>query len=301
MASTHEYEKDLRNNDIKIYINGIFFHRSKAKISVMDSGFLLGDGVWEGIRVYKGKLLHLKDHLDRLYNGAKLIDMKINLSKNQLKTDLIKTLDKNNMRSNVHIRLIISRGLKETPYQDPRVTIGNPTIVIIPEYKKVNMEVINKGITIATVKTRRDIMVQNPQINSLSKHNCIAACIEATKLGVDEGLMLDPYENVSTCNSTNFFIVKNQEVWTSKGQYCLNGITRGNIIRLCKENNIKVFEKDFSVKNVHTADEVFVTGTFAGVIPVVEVDGFIINNSLPGKITKLLQNYYNLDIEKIVS
>ena len=300
MPSTHDYKKDLRNNDIKIYINGKFYHRLKAKISVMESGFLLGDGVWEGIRLHKGKLLHLNNHLLRLYKGAELIDMKINLSIKKLEKALYKTIELNNMDSDVHIRLIISRGIKDTPYQHPKVTISEPTIVIIPEFKKVNMEEVNKGIKIATVKTIRDFRVQNPQINSLSKHNCIAACIEAAKLGVDEGLMLDPNDNVSTCNSTNFFIVKNKEVWTSKGMYCLNGITRGNIIRLCKENNIKVFEKDFSIKDVYTADEAFVTGTFAGVIPVTKVDNYIFSNSKMGDITKLLQKFYILDIEKLV-
>jgi len=300
MASTHDYEKDKRNDDIKIYINGEFYHRTEAKVSVMESGFLLGDGVWEGIRLYKGKMLHLKSHLSRLYEGAKLIDMKISLSYKNIEKALYKTIEINNMKSNVHIRLIVSRGIKETPYQHPKVTISDSTIVIIPEYKKVNKEVINKGIKIAKVKTIRDFRVQNPQINSLSKHNCIAACIEAAKLGFDEGLMLDPYDNVSTCNSTNFFIVRNKEVWTSKGLYCLKGITRENIIKLCNENKIKILEKDFSIKDVYTADEVFVTGTFAGVIPVIKVDKFIISNSKIGEMTKLLQKYYNLDIKNSV-
>ncbi len=300
MASTHDYKKDARNDDIKVYINGKFYHRSRAKVSVMESGFLLGDGVWEGIRLHKGKLLHLKNHLLRLFRGAELIDMKIGLSIKKLEQILYETIKINNMNSDVHVRLIISRGIKETPYQHPKVTISKPTIVIIPEFKKVNLELVNRGIKIVTVKTIRDFRVQNPQINSLSKHNCIAACIEAAKLGYDEGLMLDPDNNVSTCNSTNFFIVKNKEVWTSKGLYCLKGITRENIIRLCKENNIKVFEKDFSIEDVYSAEEVFVTGTFAGVIPVIKVDSCIFNNSNIGEITELLQEYYNLDIEKSV-
>ena len=297
MPSTHDYKKDLRNNDIMIYINGEFYHRKDAKVSVMESGFLLGDGVWEGIRLYKGKILHLNSHLSRLFEGAKLIDLKINLSPEEIEEALYKTVDLNNMESDVHIRLIISRGIKETPYQHPKVTISKSTIVIIPEFKKVNMKVVNQGITITVVNVIRDFRVQNPKINSLSKHNCIAACIEAAKLGFDEGLMLDPFGNVSTCNSTNFFMVKNNEVWTSNGLYCLNGITRGNIIRICKENKIKIFEKDFSVQDVYNADEAFVTGTFAGVIPVIKVDEFIINNSKIGHMTRLLQKYYNLDLE----
>ena len=297
MASTHDYKEDIRNSDIQIYINGTYFHRSEAKISVMDSGYLLGDGVWEGIRLHKGKFLHIESHLSRLYKGAELLDIKLNLSPEKIKQALIKTVKVNNMHTDVHIRLIVSRGIKKTPYQHPKVTIGAPTIVIIPEFKKVNIDDINKGISLVLVKTIRDYRVQNPQINSLSKHNCIAACIEAAKLGADEGIMLDPQNNVSTWKSTNLFIVRNDEVWTSKGLYCLKGVTRANIIRICKEYKIKIHEKDFSYEKLYSADEVFVTGTFAGVIPVVKVGDKILSNSKIGKITKLLQEYYLLDME----
>jgi len=300
MASTHDYDIDKRNNDIQIYINGEFFHRSEAKISVMDSGYLLGDGVWEGIRLHKGTLIHLDDHLDRLFSGAKSIAMDIGLSQREMAEALQKTINTNDMYSDVHIRLIVSRGIKKTPYQHPKVTLGKPTVVIIPEYKKASEEIKKVGLTLATVKTKRDHSIQDPRINSLSKHNCIAACIEADQLGVDEGLMLDPHDFVSTCNSTNFFIVRGEEVWTSTGEYCLNGVTRGSIIRLCKEYDIPVYEKNFNVEDVHTADEVFVTGTFAGVIPVISVDGKIIGDGTRGSITKSLQNWYALDIEKLV-
>lgn len=300
MASTHDYYIDKRNNDIQIYINGEFFHRSEAKVSVMDSGYLLGDGVWEGIRLHKGILIHLDDHLDRLYSGAKSIAMDIGLSQSEMAEALQKTINTNNMVSDVHIRLIVSRGIKKTPYQHPKVTLGKPTVVIIPEYKKASEEIKKVGLTLATVKTKRDHLIQDPRINSLSKHNCIAACIEADQLGVDEGLMLDPHDFVSTCNSTNFFIVRGEEVWTSTGEYCLNGVTRGCIIQLCKEYDIPVYEKNFIVEDVHTADEVFVTGTFAGVIPVISVDGKTIGDGTRGSITKSLQNWYALDIEKLV-
>ena len=300
MASTHDYDIDKRNDDIQIYINGDFFHRSEAKVSVMDSGYLLGDGVWEGIRLHKGLLIHLDDHLDRLFWGAKSIAMDIGLSQREMAGALQKTINTNDMVSDVHIRLIVSRGIKKTPYQHPKVTIGGPTVVIIPEYKKACKEIKKVGLTLATVKTKRDHLIQDPRINSLSKHNCIAACIEADQLGADEGLMLDPYDFVSTCNSTNFFIVRDKEVWTSTGEYCLNGVTRGSVIRLCKEYDIPVYEKNFTVKDVHTADEVFVTGTFAGVIPVISVDGNIISNGTRGSITESLQNWYALDIEKLV-
>ena len=300
MPSTHDYVNDKRNENIHVYINGKFYHRSKANVSVLDSGFLLGDGVWEGIRLYKKTLIHLKDHLDRLYHGAGSIDMKIPFSKDALKIEILKTIQKNSMTTNVHIRLIVSRGIKKTPYQNPKVTLGPATIVIIPEYKKASERVKKDGITVGTVKTIRDYRVQDPRINSLSKHNCIAACIEANKLGVNEGLMLDPKGFVSTCNSTNFFITKNNEVWTSTGQYCLNGVTRKTVIRLCKQYKIPVFEKNFTLEDVHSAEEVFVTGTFSGIIPVISVDNIMIGNGKRGFLTKNLQKWYNSELDSIV-
>ena len=292
MPTTHDYYEDPRNKDIQIYIDGEFFHRSEATVSVLDSGFLLGDGVWEGIRLHEGKLLHFDAHMDRLFNGAELISLPINLNRNELQQAIQKTLDKNQMESDVHIRLIISRGLKKTPYQHPKVTLGDPTIVIIPEYKVADQDVARKGIKLASVETIRDYRVQNPNINSLSKHNCIAACIEAEKKGADEGLMFDPNGYVATCNSTNFFIIRSGEVWTSTGEYCLKGITRSTVISICKQNQIPIHEKNFSIDDVYTADEAFVTGTFAGITPVVEIDGRQINNNLRGELTKTLQNYY---------
>jgi len=296
MASTHDYVKDSRNDNIKIYINGEYYHRSEAKISVFDSGFLLGDGVWEGIRLHNNKLIHLETHIDRLFVGAKSIAMEMHLSKEEIINAIWATLKENNMSSDTHIRLIVSRGIKSTPYQHPKVTISTPTIVIIPEYKRPNKDVIDKGIRLVSVQTRRDSAVQDPKINSLSKMNCISACIEAENLGAEEGLMLDPHGFVSTCNSTNFFIVVNNEIWTSTGEYCLNGVTRGAIISLCKENNITVYEKNFLIQDVYNANEAFVTGTFAGVIPVVEIDGRIMSK---GYLTNELQNLYANDIKNL--
>ena len=244
-------------------------------------------------RLHNNKLIHLEYHIDRLFDGAKSIAMDINLSKEEIIKAIWSTLKENDMISNTHIRLIVSRGIKSTPYQHPKVTIGTPTIVIIPEYKKPNEQVIKKGIRLVSVETRRDSLVQDPKINSLSKMNCISACIEAEKLGAEEGLMLDPHGFVSTCNSTNFFIVINNEVWTSTGEYCLNGVTRGSIISLCKKNNISVHEKNFLIKDVYNADEAFVTGTFAGVIPIIEIDG---RKKDKGPVTKKLQELYRNDI-----
>ena len=299
MASTHDYVKDIRNENIKIYINGKYYHRSKAKVSVFDSGFLLGDGVWEGIRLHNNKLIHLDSHIDRLFDGAKSIAMEIQMSREEIINAIWATLKENKMKSDTHIRLIVSRGIKSTPYQHPKVTISPPTIVIIPEYKRPNKEVIDKGMRLVLVQTRRDSAVQDPKINSLSKTNCISACIEADRLGAEEGLMLDPHGFVSTCNSTNFFIVVNNEIWTSTGEYCLNGVTRGSIISLCKGNNINVIEKNFLIEDVYNADEAFVTGTFAGVIPVVEIDGKIMSKGSKGRLTKEIQDWYINDIKNL--
>jgi len=297
MASTHDYEIDSRNDNIQIYIDGQFFPRADAKVSVMDSGYLLGDGVWEGIRLYNNHLIHLEKHLERLYEGAEAIQMDIGVSKSEMKSALEKTLKKNEMISDVHIRLIVSRGIKSTPYQHPKVTIGHPTIVIIPEYKKPSPRLKIEGITLGTVSTIRSNLTQDPRINSLSKHNCIAACIEADKIGVDEGLMLDPEGYVSTCNSTNFFMITSNEVWTSNGQHCLNGVTRHSVIDICKKKQVPIKEKQFSINEVHKADEVFVTGTFAGIIPVRSVDGNTIGNGTRGPLTEKLQTWYERDIK----
>ena len=299
---THTYLKDDRNSCIKIYVNGEILDRKNAKISVFDSGFLLGDGVWEGIRLLNGHLVFLDEHLDRLYNGAKQLEINIGYSKSELTDIIFKTLKFNNMQSDVHIRLIVSRGLKKTPYQHPNANVGPSSIVIIPEYKKANKKINKIGISLKLVSTKRGTeYTQDPRLNTLSKLNCIIACIEAKNLGVDEGIMLDINDNVSTCNSTNFFIVKNNEIWTSTSQYCLPGITRNAIIELCKENQLQVYEKDFTINDVESSDEAFVTGTFAGVIPAVEINNMDISNGKIGKITQLLQKLYKDKLNTLYS
>ena len=294
---THSYIQDQRNENIIIYINGEFFPRKEAKISVFDSGFLLGDGVWEGIRLYNKRLCLVDEHIERLYRGAKKIKIGIGKSKEELIALIYETVHANAMDSDVHIRLIVSRGLKQTPYQHPNVNVGGASIVIIPEYKKADATLLSKGIRLCLVDTVRGAHnSQDPRLNTLSKLNCIFGCLEADEKGFDEGIMLDMNGNVSTCNSTNFFIVKNGEVWTSTGEYCLPGITRGNIIKLCRENHIPVFEKNFQMKDVYSANEVFVTGTFAGVIPAIQVDDTSIGNGNSGLITEKLYHLYKSKI-----
>ena len=269
MVSSHDFVDDKRNKNIKIYINGKFYKRKDAKISVFDSSTMLGDGIWDSLRYHNNNFIFLKEHLDRLYKDAKLIDLKIHLTRKKLSEVLIKTIKINKMKTDVHLRIIVSRGIKSTPYQSPKVTISKPTIIIIPEYKKPDIKAYKKGLKLVTVKTiRGPINVQNPQINSLSKLNCILACIEANKKKADEALMFDINGNVATNNSTHFFFVKNKTVFTSTGKYCVTGITRQKIIDLCKKNKIKVKEKNFKLNEVLNADEAFCTGSFAGIVPV---------------------------------
>lgn len=273
---THSYHDDPRNAGVLINVNGALVPRPEAVVSVFDSGFMLGDGVWEGLRLHKGRFAFLDAHLDRLYEGAKAIMMDVGLSREELSRRLDETIDANAMRDQqgVHIRLMVTRGIRSTPYQDPRVVISPATIVIIPEYKTPLPATIERGIRLFTVHVRRgDPAVQDPKLNSHSKLNCITACIQAAQAGADEALMLDPHGFVATCNSTHFFIVRKGEVWTSSGDYCLAGITRSNVIKVCREAGIPVYEKNFSLTEVHGADEAFVTGTFAGVVPVTEIDG----------------------------
>ena len=289
---THEFVDDPRNRDIRIYVNDEMKPRAEATVSVFDSGFVLGDGVWEGLRVHAGRIAFLDQHLDRLYEGAKAIDMDIGLTRDELTRALYRTLEVNGMSDHVHIRLMVTRGVKRTPYQDPRMTVGPATIVIIPEYKNPKPETLTRGIRLFTVHVRRGYPdVQDPKLNSHSKLNCITACIQAAKAGADEALMLDPHGFVATCNSTHFFIVRKGEVWTSTGMYCLGGITRANVLRACRDNGIPAFEKSFSLTDAYGADEAFVTGTFAGVAPVTEIDGRAISNGR-GPMVERLQTLY---------
>jgi branched-chain amino acid aminotransferase len=291
---THDYTADSRNETVLINVNGALVPRAEASVSVFDSGFMLGDGVWEGLRVHKGTVAFLDAHLDRLYEGAKAIAMDIGLTRDALIERLHATIDGNDMRAaeGVHIRLMVTRGIRSTPYQDPRVVVSPATIVIIPEYKTPLPSTIEEGIRLFTVHVRRgDPAVQDQKLNSHSKLNCITACIQATQAGADEALMLDPHGFVATCNSTHFFIVRKGEVWTSSGDYCLGGITRSNVIQICREAGIPVLEKNFSLTDVYGAEEAFVTGTFAGVVPVTEVDGRILTEAR-GPMVERLQGLY---------
>jgi branched-chain amino acid aminotransferase len=273
-TNIHDVQIDPRNLNILISVNGKLVPRAEAMVSVFDSGFILGDGVWEGLRLVNGGVPFLRPHIERLYEGAKSIFMDIGLKPDELVQRLFDCIDANKMNDGVHIRLMVTRGVKATPYQDPRVTIGKATIVIIPEYKEPNPQKFAEGLSLHTVNVRRGAPdVQDQKLNSHSKLNCITACVQAANAGADEALMLDPHGFVATCNSTHFFIVRRGELWTSTGQYCIPGITRGNLLRVAKSIGIPTFEKQFSLYDVYGADEAFVTGTFAGLIPVRIIDG----------------------------
>jgi branched-chain amino acid aminotransferase len=301
MAQSLHDVSDPRNASVLINVNGELKPRAEAVVSVFDSGFMLGDGVWEGMRVHDGRIGFLDRHLDRLFEGAKAIAMDIGLSREALTKRLYETLDANEMSDGVHIRLMVTRGLRSTPYQDPRVVVSGATIVIAAEYKEPPEGLHERGLKLFTVHVRRgDPAVQDQKINSHSKLNCILACVQAIEAGADEGLMLDPHGFVATCNSTHFFIVRKGEVWTSSGKYCLGGITRGLTLEIARDAGIPAIEKDFSLTDVYGADEAFVTGTFAGIVPVREVDGRKLTDGR-GPVVERLQKLYAERVERDVS
>ncbi len=297
-TGTHSYSDDPRNASVLIYVNGELVPRDQAVVSVFDSGFILGDGVWEGLRLHNGRFAFLGEHLERLFEGARALDMDIGMSREAIEQALYRTVEANDMRDGVHVRLMVTRGRKATPYQDPRVTVGPATVVIIAEHKTPATKVHSSGVRLFTVHVRRGAPdVQDAKINSHSKLNCILACIQAAKAGADEALMLDPHGFVATCNSTHFFIVRRGQVWTSSGDYCLGGITRGKILELCRDNGIPAHQRNFSLTDVYGAEEAFVTGTFAGVTPVTEIDGRKIGDGSPFKTVERIRGLYKARIE----
>lgn len=281
-----------KNKDILIYVNGSLYKRQDAKISVYDSGFLMGDGIWEGLRLVDGNWIFLDEHIDRLFEGLKAIDINLSMSKNQVISALEETRVANKMVDNAHARLMVTRGEKVKPFQQPDLSKDGPSLVIILEHSDDAKS--NDGIKLATVPQVRGLpMSQDPKLNSHSKLNCILACIQAKKMGADEALMLDPHGFVNTTNSCNFFIIKNGEVFTSSGDYCMNGITRKKVIHVCKENNIPVYEKNFSLVDVYSADEAFITGTLGSLRHVINIDGRSIGSSdQPGPMNIRLKKLY---------
>ncbi len=290
ILSTHDAEEDARNSDIKIYVNGEIVHRNDATISVYDSGFMLGDGVWEGLRLHDRSWAFLDEHLDRLFDAAKAIDLDIGMTRDEVAHALDATAAANGMTDDVHARLMVTRGVKAKPFQDPRLSRSGPTVVIIMEFSR---PVAGTGIRLHTVPFHRGPPIaQDPKLNSHSKLNCILAAIHAQKAGADEALMLDPHGFVNTTNSCNLFIVRKGAVWTSTGDYCINGITRQKVIELCRMAGIPIFERNYSLVDAYGADEAFITGTFGAQTPVIEIDGRGIGDGEPGPVLHRIHALY---------
>lgn len=288
--STHQAEEDARNEEIQIYVNGRIVPKLDAVVSVYDSGFMLGDGVWEGIRLYDGRWAFLDEHLDRLFEAARAVDLDIGLDRDGVRQALLATQAANGMHTDAHARLMVTRGVKSRPFQHPSLSRSGPTIVIIMEHSRPKLP---RPIRLATVPHMRGLpMTQDPKLNSHSKLNCILACIAAEKAGADEALMLDVHGFVNTTNACNFFIVRKGEVWTSTGDYCMNGITRQKVIDVCRRNAIPVFEKNFSLVETYSADEAFLTGTFGAQTPVSEIDGRAIGSGGFGPVTERIRALY---------
>jgi branched-chain amino acid aminotransferase len=292
-TSSQGYEDDPRNDDVLVYVDGAFFRRDEASVSVFDAGFVLGDGVWEGLRLVEGRLLACREHMDRLYEGARAIQLDIGLTRDELVGVIRRTLEANGMTDGVHIRLMVTRGRKKTPNQDPRFAIGRPTIVVVAEYKRPRPESQRTGISLLTSTIRCSTPdVFDLRLNSHSRLNFIQALIQAINAGADEALMLDPFGFVASCNSTNFFIVRGEELWTSTGRYNFMGITRRKVVSLYAESGCTVHEKDFTLAEVYSADEAFVTGTLGGITPVTRIDGRTIGEGKPGRVTGTISELY---------
>lgn len=291
--TTHDADEDIRNRDIKIYINGDIVHRNEAKISVYDSGFMLGDGMWEGMRLYNGKWAFFDEHMDRLFDSCKAISLDIGMDRAGIADAMKQTAEANNMHTDVHCRLMITRGVKVKPFQHPSLSRSGPTIVIIMEHSKPVDRLKTQGISLASVPQVRGLPhSQDAKFNSHSKLNCVIACLQAEAAGADEALMLDPNGFVNTTNACNFFIVRKGEVWTSTGDYCMNGVTRQKVIDLCRQNDIPIFTKNYSLYEAYSADEAFLTGTFGAQTPVREIDGKIIGDGTAGPMTHRIRNLY---------
>ena len=289
-VSTHQAEEDVRNADILIYVNGKIVPRSEAVVSVYDSGFMLGDGIWEGLRLYDGVWAFLDLHMDRLFEASLATDIDIGMDRAGVIAALEATRKANDMHTDAHARLMVTRGLKAKPFQHPALSQSGPTLVIIIEHSK---PAIPRPIRLATVPHIRGLpMTQDPKLNSHSKLNCILACVAAEKAGADEALMLDINGFVSTTNACNFFIVKKGAVWTSTGDYCMNGITRQKVIDLCRADGIPVFERNYSLVNTYSANEAFLTGTFGAQTPVGSIDGRQIGDGDLGPMTKRIRALY---------
>lgn len=293
-TSSQAYQADARNEHVLVYVNGQFVPRVQASVSVFDAGYVCGDGVWEGVRLVNGQVISFDAHIDRLLEGARTIAMEIGLDRKQLKEVITETFRINGMQDGAHARLMITRGVKRTPNQDPRFIVGKATVVCVAEFKVVDPESKKTGglkLQTSTIRcSTPDVF--DLRLNSHSRLNFIQALIQAINVGADEALMLDPNGFVSSCNSTNFFVVRHGELWTSSGRYCFNGITRATVLRLAREAGITVRECDFTLAETYAADEAFVTGTLGGLTQVAFIDGRPLPTQGMGMLTQRLAALY---------
>ena len=293
MPGSQDFAVDPRNEAALIYLNGELVQRADAKVSIFDAGFVLGDGIWEGLRLHKGRIAFLDAHIDRLFEGARKIELDIGMTRAEVEAALRRTLEANRMTDGAHVRLMITRGLKKAVNQDPRNAVGKPTVVIVAEYKQPSPDIVTKGLALHTSGIRcTPANMFDMRLNSHSRLNLIIALLDAIKAGADEALMLDPEGFVSSCNATNFFCVRDGTVWTSTGDFCFNGVTRANVMQLCRSNGIPLSVENFTLEQAHQAQEAFVTGTFGGVTPVRSIDGHALPEALPGPVTRRLRVLY---------
>ncbi len=279
---------------MKIYLNGEFFEREEAKISVYDHGLLYGDGVFEGIRSYNRLVFKLNEHIQRLYESAHTLMIKIPLTKSQMVNAIVATLKKNNLKDG-YIRVVVTRGEGDLGL-DPKKCYGKPNVIIITdEITLYPQELYRKGMEIITVPTVKNLPeALNPRLKSLNYLNNILAKIEAGNAGMSEAIMLDPSGFVAECTGDNIFIIKNNVLRTpSQGR--LQGITRDAVMDIAIKNKIQAKEDFITRHEIYNADECFLTGTAAEIIPVVKVDGRVIGDGHPGKLTlKLIQQFHGL-------
>ena len=293
MPGSQDFAVDPLNEAALIYLNGELVQRADAKVSIFDAGFVLGDGIWEGLRLHKGRIAFLDAHIDRLFEGARKIELDIGMTRAEVEAALRRTLEANRMTHGAHVRLMITRGLKKAVNQDPRNAVGKPTVVIVAEYKQPSPDIVTKGLALHTSGIRcTPANMFDMRLNSHSRLNLIIALLDAIKAGADEALMLDPEGFVSSCNATNFFCVRDGTVWTSTGDFCFNGVTRANVMQLCRSNGIPLRVENFTLEQAHQAQEAFVTGTFGGVTPVRTIDGHALPEALPGPVTRRLRVLY---------
>ena len=295
-VNAHQAQADPRNETLKLYLNGRIVPKAEAVVSIYDSGFMLGDGVWEGIRLHHGVWAFLDEHLDRLFEGAKALDLDIGMTRDALAQALAETAAANGMTDDAHARLMVTRGVKSAPFQHPGFSRSGPTVAIIMEHSR---PAIPRPIRLASVPQHRGLpLTQDAKLNSHSKLNCVLACIQAEKAGADEALMFDPFGFVNTTNSCNFFIVRKGAVWTSTGDYCINGVTRSKIVALCRAHDIPVFERNYTLVEAYSADEAFMTGSFGGVTPVGAIDGRRIGAGEIGPVGTRLRGLYTELVER---